>query len=181
MARHGMVSSRVEKTPADERQVPMSITDLTDEGPNPFVTDIEADTLANENYRTTRWTGSNLQMTLMSIEPGHDIGLEVHSDGDQFLRVEAGVARVQMGPTEDDLPFDREVGDDWAILVPAGMWHNISNIGQETLKVYAIYGPPEHPHGTVDPTKDAAESEESASPAGDGGLGIGSLRGRGTL
>ncbi len=99
----------------------MNHANLTDEGPNPFVTNIESDTLANDNYRTTRWTGSNIQMTLMSIEPGHAIGLEVHNDGDQFLRVEAGTARVQMGPTKDDLPFDREVGDDWVILVPAGL------------------------------------------------------------
>lgn len=157
----------------------MTSTDLSDEGPHAFVTDIEADTLANDSYRTTRWTGSNLQMTLMSIDPGQDIGLEVHPDGDQFLRVEAGTARVQMGPAEDDLPFDREVGDDWAILVPAGMWHNISNIGTETLKVYAIYGPPEHPHGTIDPTKEAAEEHEAAL-AGPG-LGIGSLQGSTTL
>lgn len=133
---------------------------LPDEGPNPFVTDIETETLANENYRTTRWTGSNLQMTLMNIEPGHDIGLEVHPDGDQFLRVEAGTARVQMGPTKDDLPFDREVGDDWVILVPARMWHNVTNIGTEPLKIYAIYGPPEHSHGTAHPTKADADADE---------------------
>ena len=138
----------------------MSTTDLTEEGPNPFVTNIEADTLANENYRTTRWTGSNIQLTLMSIEPGRDIGLEVHEHGDQFLRVEAGRARVQMGPSEDDLPFDREVGDDWAILVPAGAWHNVTNIGDEPLKVYAIYGPPEHPTGTVHATKAEADADE---------------------
>ena len=138
----------------------MSSTKLTEEGPNPFVTNIEADTLANENYRTTRWTGSNLQLTLMSIEPGRDIGLEVHEHGDQFLRVEAGRARVQMGPSEDALPFDREVGDDWAILVPAGAWHNVTNIGDEPLKVYAIYGPPEHPAGTVHATKAEADADE---------------------
>lgn len=138
----------------------MTDATLSDEGPNPFVTDIEADTLANENYRTTRWTGSNLQLTLMNIEPGHDIGLEVHAHGDQFLRVEAGRARVQMGPSEDDLPFDREVEDDWVILVPAGSWHNVTNIGDEPLKVYAIYGPPEHPSGTVHPTKAEADADE---------------------
>ena len=138
----------------------MTDATLSDEGPNPFVSNIEADTLANENYRTTRWTGSNLQLTLMSIEPGHDIGLEVHEHGDQFLRVEAGRARVQMGPSEDDLPFDREVEDDWAILVPAGAWHNVTNIGDEPLKVYAIYGPPEHPSGTVHPTKADADADE---------------------
>lgn len=80
----------------------MSNASLTDEGPNPFVTNIDPDTLTNANYRTTRWAGSNLRMTLMSIEPGHDIGLEVHTDGDQFLRVEAGKALIQMGPTKDD-------------------------------------------------------------------------------
>ena len=138
----------------------MSDSNLNDEGPNPFVTNIEADTLANDNYRTTRWTGSNIQLTLMSIEPGRDIGLEVHEHGDQFLRVEAGRARVQMGPAEDDLNFDREVGDDWAIFVPAGAWHNITNIGDEPLKVYAIYGPPEHPHGTDHATKAEADADE---------------------
>lgn len=139
----------------------MDKVDLTDEGPNPFVTNIEADTLSNGNYRTTRWTGRSIQMTLMSIEPGHDIGLEVHPDGDQFLRLEAGVARVQIGPSANDLWFDHEVGDDWVILVPAGMWHNVTNIGSEPLKVYAIYGPPEHPNGTVHPTKADADADES--------------------
>ena len=138
----------------------MGDRNLNDDGPNPFVTNIEADTLANDNYRTTRWTGSNIQLTLMSIEPGRDIGLEVHEHGDQFLRVEAGRARVQMGPSEDDLNFDREVGDDWAIFVPAGAWHNITNIGDDPLKVYAIYGPPEHPHGTDHATKAEADADE---------------------
>ncbi|MBL0205168.1 cupin domain-containing protein [Candidatus Neomicrothrix sp.] len=138
----------------------MGDRNLNDDGPNPFVTNIEADTLANDNYRTTRWTGSNIQLTLMSIEPGRDIGLEVHEHGDQFLRVEAGRARVQMGPSEDDLNFDREVGDDWAIFVPAGSWHNITNIGDDPLKVYAIYGPPEHPHGTDHATKAEADADE---------------------
>ena len=138
----------------------MNDTSLADEGPHPFVTNIEADTLANENYRTTRWTGSNIQMTLMTIEPGHDIGLEVHEHGDQFLRIEQGRARVQMGPSRDDLSFVREVDDDWVILVPAGTWHNVTNIGDEPLKVYAIYGPPEHPSGTVHATKAEADADD---------------------
>ncbi len=138
----------------------MSAPTPSDEGPNPFVTDIEAATLANENYRTTLWTGEHLQMTVMAIEPGHDIGLEVHDDRDQFLRLEAGRGRVQMGPSETDLPFDREVEDDWVVLVPAGTWHNITNIGDQTMKVYALYAPPEHPHGTVHPTKAEADADE---------------------
>jgi len=131
-----------------------------DEGPEPYVVDIEQATLSNENYRTTLWTGANLQMTVMKIEPGRDIGLEVHEDGDQFLRVETGKALVQMGPSEDDLPFEREVEDDWVILVPAGTWHNVVNVGTGPLKVYALYAPPEHPHGTVHATKAEADAAE---------------------
>jgi mannose-6-phosphate isomerase-like protein (cupin superfamily) len=132
----------------------------SDAGPEPFVVDIENATLANERYRTTLWTGTHLQMTVMHIDPGHDIGLEVHPDGDQFLRVEAGRARVQMGPARDDLPFDETVEDDWVIMVPAGAWHNVTNIGDQPLKVYALYGPPEHPHGTVHQTKAEADEAE---------------------
>jgi len=138
----------------------MTTPTFTDEGPNPFVTDIESATLANESYRTTLWTGAHLQMTVMSIPPGHDIGLEVHPDRDQFLRVEAGRGRVQMGPAEDDLPFERDVQADWAILVPAGSWHNVTNTGDEPLKLYALYAPPEHPHGAVHPTKADADAAE---------------------
>jgi mannose-6-phosphate isomerase-like protein (cupin superfamily) len=130
---------------------------VADHGLAPFVINIEDATSANENYRTTLWTGEHLQMTLMHIGRGGEIGLEVHPDRDQFLRVESGRARVQMGDSRDNLTFDREVQDDWVILVPAGMWHNVTNIGDDPLKVYALYGPPEHPHGTVHPTK--AESD----------------------
>jgi mannose-6-phosphate isomerase-like protein (cupin superfamily) len=131
-----------------------------DQGPRPFVIDIEKATTENEVYRATLWTGKYLQVTVMSIEPGHDIGLEVHHDHDQFLRVEAGRARVQMGPAKNDLPFDREVEDDWAIVVPAGSWHNVTNIGDGPLKVYSLYGPPEHAHGTVHATKAIADAAE---------------------
>lgn len=131
-----------------------------DQGPKPYAVDIEEATLANEAYRTTLWTGKNLQMTVMSIEPGHDVGLEVHHDHDQFLRIESGQARVQMGPSQTDLSFDRQVGDDWAILVPAGSWHNITNTGDEPLKLYSLYAPPEHAHGTVHATKADADEDE---------------------
>ncbi|MFN3600142.1 MAG: cupin domain-containing protein [Dietzia sp.] len=132
----------------------------TDHGPHPYVVNIEDATLANTNYRTTLWTGKHLQMTVMAIAPGDDIGLEVHEDHDQFLRVEQGRGRVQMGPAEDRLEFDEEVGDDWVILVPAGSWHNVTNIGDEPLKVYSIYAPPEHEHGTVHATKAESDADE---------------------
>lgn len=131
-----------------------------DRGPNPFAVNIEAATLANENYRSTLWTGKNLQLTVMSIDPGHDIGLEVHHDHDQFLRIEAGKGRVQMGPSKEALSFEQEVEDDWVVLVPAGSWHNITNIGDSPLKVYSLYAPPEHPHGTVHVTKAESDAAE---------------------
>ena len=139
----------------------MSSHQGTDEGPNPFVIDIEKATLDNETFRTALWTGENLQMTVMQIDVGGDIGLEVHPDGDQFLRVEAGRARVQMGPSKDDLSFDREVSDDWVILVPAGSWHNVTNIGDRPLKLYVLYAPPEHPRGTVHQTREEADEAEA--------------------
>ncbi|MGO1166358.1 MAG: cupin domain-containing protein, partial [Janibacter sp.] len=79
--------------------------DLSDHGPAPYVVDIESATLQNGNYRSTLWTGTYMQLTVMAIAPGDDIGLEVHEDHDQFLRVEEGRGRAQMGPAEDDLSF----------------------------------------------------------------------------
>ncbi len=136
---------------------------MQDFGPNPYVVDIEELTLNNTTFRTAAWTGSNLQMTLMAIEPGDDIGLEVHEDHDQFLRIEQGTARVEMGPKSDEL-VATEAEDDYAIFVPAGTWHNIINTGDKPLKLYSIYAPAEHEHGTVHATKaiaDAAEHDHS--------------------
>lgn len=126
--------------------------DTKDYGPHPHIVDIERLTLENENYRTTHWTGKNLQMTTMSIPVDGEVGLEKHDELDQFLRIEQGVARVEMGEREDSLDFVHEVGDDFAIFVPAGMWHNIVNTGTEPLKLYSIYAPPEHAHGTIHET-----------------------------
>lgn len=134
---------------------------MQDHGPNPYVVNIEELTLQNENFRTAAWTGANLQMTLMTIQPGEDIGLEVHEDHDQFLRIEQGTARVEMGPTETELQtWDAE--DDFAIFVPAGVWHNLTNTGTDTLKLYSIYSPPEHAHGTIHETKAIADAAEAA-------------------
>lgn len=133
-----------------------------DHGPNPYVVNIEEATLENTNYRTTLWTGTDLQLTVMCIQPGHDIGLEVHEDHDQFLRVESGRGLVQMGPGADDLSFEVEASDDDAIFVPAGSWHNVTAIGDAPLKVYSIYAPPEHAHGTVHVTYEEAMAAEAA-------------------
>ena len=136
---------------------------MTDHGDNPYVVDIQEATVENDTFRTALWTGANLQLTVMSIQPGDDIGLEIHEDHDQFLRVEEGVGFVQMGPSENELDFEANVEDDFAIFVPAGSWHNVTNTGDIPLKLYSIYAPGEHPRGTVHETKaeaDAAEQDE---------------------
>lgn len=132
----------------------------TDYGPNPFVTNINSATLSNNNFRTTLWTGNHLQLTLMSIPAGQDIGLEMHSNVDQFLRIEDGVGLVQMGNGQDNLYFVQPVYEDDAIFVPAGTWHNITNTGNTPLKLYSIYAPPNHPKGTIHQTKAIAEADE---------------------
>ena len=123
--------------------------DFSDRGKKPVVENIEEMTLANENYRTTIWTGAKLQATLMTIQPGDDIGLEVHHGIDQFIRIEEGKGLCQMGKSEDALTFEKEVGDDFAIFVPADLWHNVTNTGDIPLKLYTIYAGPDHLEGTV--------------------------------
>jgi mannose-6-phosphate isomerase-like protein (cupin superfamily) len=133
-----------------------------DIGPDPQSFDLETATLANTTYRTVAWSGRYLQLTLMSIPPGDDIGLEAHPETDQFLRLDGGRGRVQMGPAEDQLEFDQEVEDGWAILVPAGTWHNVTNIGDEPMQLYAVYAPVHHAPGIVQPTAADAEQDEDS-------------------
>jgi mannose-6-phosphate isomerase-like protein (cupin superfamily) len=130
----------------------------SDNGKQPWVVNIDRLTLNNSLFRSTQWTGSSLQMTVMSLKPGEEIGLEKHDVGDQFIRVEQGVGRVVMGATKDQLTFDQQVSEDSAILIPAGYWHNVMNTGRVPLKVYVIYAPPEHPAGTVHNTVKDAEA-----------------------
>ncbi|HAN20726.1 MAG TPA: cupin domain-containing protein [Clostridiales bacterium] len=128
-----------------------------DYGPNPFVINIEQATLQNNYFRTALWTGDYLQLTLMSIKPGEDIGLEIHPDLDQFLRIEQGQGVVMMGDKKDNLNFKKSVYDNFAIIIPAGTWHNLINTGRVPLKLYSLYAPPQHPFGTVHVTKQDAE------------------------
>lgn len=135
---------------------------LQDYGDKPFVVDIEDAAEQNRNYRLTLWTGSHLQVTLMSLMPGEDIGLEAHPNVDQFLRIQEGRGLVQMGNAQNNLYFEQQVGNDYAIMVPAGMWHNLTNTGNKPLKLYSIYAPVEHPFGTVHETKQAAQAAEAS-------------------
>ena len=134
--------------------------ELKDHGPEPYAVNIEEATVQNANFRTALWTGKHLQMTLMSIPEGGEIGLEKNDELDQFLRLEQGTGRIQMGSSKDNLDFDQEITDDWVVQVPAGKWHNITNIGSRPLKIYSIYTPPEHDHGTVHATKAEADAAE---------------------
>ena len=135
----------------------MSVDDI---GPRPNAFDIETATRENSTYRTVVWTGAHLQVTLMSIPPGSSVGLEAHPDTDQFLRLDAGRGRVTMGPSEDDLSFVREVEDGWCVTVPAGTWHDIVNIGETDMRLYAIYAPVHHAAGIVQQTAQDAERDE---------------------
>lgn len=138
---------------------------MQDNGPQPQSFDLEQSTRDNEHYRAVVWSGRYLQVTLMSIPVGGDIGLEAHPETDQFLRLDAGRGRVQMGSTKDRLTFDKEVSDGWCVLVPAGTWHNITNVGKEPMQVYAIYAPAHHKPGKIHSTAAAAEGDTDDEPA----------------
>lgn len=133
---------------------------LNDYGPEPFVVNIDKATKQNNNFRTALWTGTHLQVTLMSIRPGEDIGLEMHPNLDQFIRIEQGQGLVKMGDRQDNLYYQQRVYNDYAIIIPAGKWHNLINIGNRPIKLYSIYAPPEHPYGTVHETKEIAQAAE---------------------
>ncbi|QIC49651.1 cupin domain-containing protein [Lysinibacillus sphaericus] len=136
---------------------------LKDYGANPFVININEASKKNNTYRSALWTGKHLQLTLMSLNPGEDIGLEMHPNVDQFLRIEQGQGVTQMGESKDNLTFKRNVHDDFSIFIPAGTWHNLTNTGSIPLKLYSIYSPPNHPFGTVHPTKAAATAGEKGN------------------
>ena len=133
--------------------------DLRDNRSFPLVINIDDAVDNNNTFRTVLWTGNNLQVTVMSIGVGEDIGLEVHPNGDQFIRIEDGDGLVVMGDSQDNLDFQRRVSDEWAIMIPAGKWHNIINIGDDPLKLYVIYAPPEHPANTIHQNKSDADAD----------------------
>lgn len=136
-----------------------------DIGPEPYSFNLEQATRDNTNYRTVAWSGQYLQLTLMSIAVGGDIGLEMHSETDQFLRLDAGVGRVQMGASKDRLTLDKNVSDGWCILVPAGTWHNVTNIGEGPMQVYAVYAPAHHKPGKIHKTASDAATDTDDEPA----------------
>ena len=133
---------------------------IKDYGKEPFVINIKNATLENKNFRTALWTGDHLQITLMNIDVGECIGLERHENVDQFIRIEHGYGLVEMGDEKDNLNFKKKVYDDFAFVIPAGKWHNLTNIGNVPIKLYSIYAPPNHPKGTVNVDKPLEDNHD---------------------
>lgn len=123
-----------------------------------WVGNIEEATTGNTYFREALFTGTALQLTVMSLEPGEEIGVEMHDHRDQFIRVESGRATLTLGPSKDEVTETHHLEDDWAVIVPGGTWHNVVNDGDGKLKLYSIYAPPEHPAGTVHKTKAEADA-----------------------
>ena len=121
-----------------------------------FSFNIEDSVLKNQNFRKTFWTGKFMQITLMSINSGSSIGLEMHPDTDQFLKIEDGIGQVLIGKSKDRLSYQKRVKKGDAIIVPAGMWHNVINLGRGCIKLYSVYAPPHHKPGAVHRTKQDA-------------------------
>lgn len=119
-----------------------------------FVRDIEESTVKSSDFRHVLYTGKNMQLVLMALKPGEEIGEEVHPDRDQFFRVEKGEGEVSI----DGQPT--KIKSDVAIIVPAGARHNVRNTGDQPLKLYTLYAPPEHVDGTVHVTKADAQAKE---------------------
>lgn len=134
-----------------------SVRNTIDYGPQPFAVNIEKMTLQNNYFRRALWTGKHLQLTLMSINPCEDIGLEIHPNLDQFICLEQGQGIVKMGRTKDCLDFEAIVREGCAFIIPACTWHNLINTGDCPIKLFSIYAPPQHPFGTVHITREDAQ------------------------
>ena len=117
-----------------------------------FVDDIEELTETNIRFRRVLYTGKHLQLVLMSLRPGEEIGEEIHKDRDQFFRIEQGKGMVVIDGTP------RKIEGDYAIVVPAGARHNVINTGEKALKLYTLYGPPNHLDQLVQATKSEARA-----------------------
>ncbi len=119
-----------------------------------YIDNIDKATVANDDFRRTLYTGKYLQLVLMTLQPGEEIGAETHEDHDQFFRIEEGSGEVHID--KKVTPIE----DDFAVIVPAGALHNVVNTGDKPLRLYTIYGPPEHKEGTVRATKKQADEQE---------------------
>lgn len=131
----------------------MEEQNIINAGDKPTLLNLNNVARSNRFYRKEIWTGEYLQLTVMSIPVGGEVGLELHNENDQMIGVEYGVASVYSGATKQGVKFMGNVNSDYVIFIPAGTWHNIINDGNVPLKLYSVYAPPHHPKGTVHKTK----------------------------
>lgn len=124
-----------------------------------FVGNIDEITVENDNFRKVIFTAPHSQLVVMSLQPGEDIGTETHDENDQFIRIEEGEGKIVMDSEEKD------ISDDWAIVIPAGVEHNIINTSDtDELKLYTIYSPAHHPDGKVEKTKEESKEGSMEEP-----------------
>ena len=144
----------------NQRQELPYMPSQVDQGPTPYSMNISVVSLDNDSFRQAICTGQHLQVTIMSIEVGGEIGYEVHSNLDQLLYIEQGEGLVVMGANMDNMDYQESVYDGYSIFIPAGTMHNLINEGEIPIKLFSVYAPPAHPHGTVHETvEDAMEDE----------------------
>ncbi len=139
------------------QQTPPNGSCGADLGPNATVIPLSASAQNNRNFRTVLWTGCHLQLTVMSLAKGEEIGWEQHPDTDQLLRIESGESVVEMGCCRGKCEQKKTLQAGDAILVPAGTWHNVRNTGCCPLRLSSVYAPAQHPRGTIHRTKADAE------------------------
>ncbi|MCJ7827003.1 MAG: cupin domain-containing protein [Demequinaceae bacterium] len=128
-----------------------------------WVKNIEKISLKNKNFRKVVFTGKHAQVVLMRLAPGEEIGWEAHPKVDQFFRLEQGKVRLDLGTKNGVADESHEAKDAWAFVVPAGVFHNVTNVGEKVVKLYTIYSPPNHPAGTIHKTKAEADAAEDHS------------------
>ena len=124
-----------------------------DRGKQPSVINLRKETCQNTTVRTSVWTGEHLQITVMSIPVGGEIGLERHEELDQLLYIESGFAKIYMGKTKETIRCLGMVSSGTAVLIPACTWHNLVNVQNIPVKMFSVYAPPQHPFCTVHKTK----------------------------
>ncbi len=122
-----------------------------------FIDDLEKRTEENSDFRHVVFTAPHMQLVLMSLDPGEEIGEETHEDTDQFFRVEKGKGEMVL---DGRVSF---IEEDSGVVVPAGTRHNVRNTGHEPMRLYTIYAPPQHPDGTVQHTRAEADAAEHAA------------------
>ena len=131
-----------------------------DYGPYPLILNIHQAAKDNTNFRTALWTGDHLQVTLMHLNPGEEIGLEKHDYLDQLIHIVQGRGLVKIGDRPDTPDMQQDVSNNYTFTIPAGKWHNLVNTGNMPLKLFSVYAPPQHPYGTVHVTKADADAAE---------------------